>query len=342
MKNKATGNFLNNKTILITGGTGSFGKMFTQIAFSRYKLKKLIIFSRDEFKQYEMQQTFDHPDIRFFIGDVRDKSRLLRAFEGVDYVVHAAALKHVPTAEYNPFEVIKTNVIGAQNVIDVSIDTGVKKIVALSTDKAASPINLYGASKLCSDKLFISGNSYVGAKATRFCVVRYGNVIGSRGSVIPLFIKLRKTGTLPITDEKMTRFWITLKQGVEFVFKAFERMNGGELFVPKIPSTSISDIAKAIAPKCKIKIVGIRPGEKLHELLITKEDGRKTLEYPGYYVIGATAESWSSTKPIKNTGKPVKAGFEYSSDNNPMWLSFAKTKQLIDKYCRENDKDLLR
>lgn len=332
-----------NKTILITGGTGSFGKMFTKIVLSLYKPKKLIIFSRDEHKQYEMHKEFNDDQIlRFFIGDVRDKSRLFRAFEGVDYVVHAAALKHVPTAEYNPFEVIKTNVMGAQNVIDVSIDVGVKKVVALSTDKAASPINLYGASKLCSDKLFISGNSYVGKKITRFSVVRYGNVIGSRGSVIPLFLKLRGTGTLPVTDEKMTRFWVTLKQGVDFVLKTFEWMRGGELFVPKIPSTNILDIVKAIAPECKIKIIGIRPGEKLHELLITKEDGRNTLEFPNHFIIGANTEYWSTNRSTKNIGKPVKNGFEYSSDNNPMWLSFAKTKKLIEQYCKENDKDLLR
>ncbi|MGR3219389.1 MAG: UDP-N-acetylglucosamine 4,6-dehydratase (inverting) [Candidatus Anammoxibacter sp.] len=337
-----TDNFLDNKTILITGGTGSFGRKFTEIVFARYKPKKLIIFSRDEFKQYEMQQSFIRPEIRFFIGDVRDKSRLYRALEGVDYVVHAAALKHVPTAEYNPFEVIKTNVLGAQNVIDVSIDVGVTQVIALSTDKAASPINLYGASKLCSDKLFISGNSYAGKKATRFSVVRYGNVIGSRGSVIPLFLKLQSTGTLPVTDEKMTRFWITLNESVDFVLKAFKWMIGGELFVPKIPSTNIIDIAKAIAPECKINITGIRPGEKLHELLITNEDGRRTSEYADHFVIWPHAEYWGRIKPIKDIGKPVKADFEYSSDNNPMWLSFAKTQQLIDKYCKENAKDILR
>ncbi len=255
---------LNDKTILITGGTGSFGKKCTEIILKVYKPKKLIIFSRDELKQFEMAQIFSdkqYPCMRYFIGDVRDKERLYRAFNGVDYVIHAAALKQVPSAEYNPFEAVKTNILGAENVINVAIDKGVKKVIALSTDKAANPINLYGATKLCSDKLFIAGNSYVGKDDTIFSVVRYGNVVGSRGSVIPFFLKQRETGVLPITDPRMTRFWITLEQGVNFVLNCLERMVGGELFVPKIPSMNIMDLVKAIAPECKTKIIGIRPGK---------------------------------------------------------------------------------
>ena len=254
---------LNGKTILVTGGTGSFGKKFTRMVLDRYDVNKLIIFSRDELKQAQMRAEFgDNPKLRFFIGDVRDKERLYRAFDGVDVVIHAAALKRVPECEYNPFEAIKTNVIGAQNIIDAAIDRGVSKIVALSTDKAVNPINLYGATKLCSDKLFIAGNSYVGSKDTRFAVVRYGNVVGSRGSVVPLFLQLKEAGKLPITDPRMTRFWITLEEGVEMVFATLEKMQGGEIFVPKIPSMKITDLAEAIAPECELEIVGIRPGEK--------------------------------------------------------------------------------
>lgn len=314
---------LNNKTILITGGTGSFGKKCTGIILKRYKPRRLIIFSRDELKQFEMAQEF--PDskydcIRYFIGDVRDKERLYRAFHNVDYVIHAAALKQVPAAEYNPFEAIKTNVLGAQNVINVAIDQGVKKVIALSTDKAANPINLYGATKLCSDKLFIAGNSYVGQDKTIFSVVRYGNVVGSRGSVIPFFLKCRETGVLPITDPRMTRFWITLEQGVNFVLSSLERMVGGELFVPKIPSMNIMDLAKVIAPECKIEIIGIRPGEKLHELMITRDDVRRTLEFDDYYLIQPEFYFWKR-RYNHDTGKPVPEDFEYNSGTNPWRLT---------------------
>ncbi|HPZ63397.1 MAG TPA: UDP-N-acetylglucosamine 4,6-dehydratase (inverting), partial [Halanaerobiales bacterium] len=284
---------LNGKTILVTGGTGSFGKKFTRMVLDRYDVNKLIIFSRDELKQAQMRAEFgDNPKLRFFIGDVRDKERLYRAFDGVDVVIHAAALKRVPECEYNPFEAIKTNVIGAQNIIDAAIDRGVSKIVALSTDKAVNPINLYGATKLCSDKLFIAGNSYVGSKDTRFAVVRYGNVVGSRGSVVPLFLQLKEAGKLPITDPRMTRFWITLEEGVEMVFAALEKMQGGEIFVPKIPSMKITDLAEAIAPECELEIVGIRPGEKLHESLITGSDARHTLEFENYYIIQPEFSWW--------------------------------------------------
>ncbi|NLL52523.1 MAG: UDP-N-acetylglucosamine 4,6-dehydratase (inverting), partial [Peptococcaceae bacterium] len=278
---------LNNQTVLITGGTGSFGKKFCQIVLDKYPdINRLIVFSRDELKQYEMAQQFDnHPKLRFFIGDVRDKERLYRAMDGVDYVVHAAALKQVPAAEYNPIEAIKTNIGGAENIVNVAIDRGINKVIALSTDKACNPINLYGATKLCSDKLFIAGNAYAGGKVTRFAVVRYGNVVGSRGSVVPFFIKCREKGKIPITDPRMTRFWITLEQGVNFVLKSFERMRGGELFVPKIPSMNIMDLAKAIAPECETEIIGIRPGEKIHEYMISEEDARNTIEYSDYFVI---------------------------------------------------------
>jgi len=281
---------LDGKNILITGGTGSFGTKCTEVILKRYKPNKLIMFSRDELKQFEMEQVFSvqkYPCMRYFIGDVRDKERLHRAFQGVDYIIHAAALKQVPAAEYNPFEAVKTNILGAQNVINVAIDQKVKKVVALSTDKAANPINLYGATKLCSDKLFIAGNSYVGPDDTTFSVVRYGNVVGSRGSVIPFFIKQKKNGELPITDPRMTRFWITLEQGVDFVLQCLERMVGGELFVPKIPSMNIMDLAKAICPECKTKVVGIRPGEKLHEVMIPIDDVMHTVEFDKYYVIKA-------------------------------------------------------
>ena len=323
---------LNNKTILITGGTGSFGKKCTEIILNNYKPEKLIIFSRDELKQFEMGQVFsekDYPCIRYFIGDVRDKDRLARAFDGVDYIIHAAALKQVPTAEYNPFEAIKTNVIGAENIINMAIDKGVKKVVALSTDKAASPINLYGATKLCSDKLFIASNVYSGWHKTRFSVVRYGNVVGSRGSVIPFFKKMRKTGTLPITDPRMTRFWITIEQGVKFVLYCLDSMNGGELFVPKIPSMNIMDLAKAIAPECKYDIVGIRPGEKLHEVMITEDDARHTLELEDYYIVEPEFNWWSSEKHMSNGGKPVAEGFRYASDTNDRWLTVEELRKLI-------------
>jgi len=319
---------LDGKTILVTGGTGSFGKKFTRMVLDRYDVNKLIIFSRDELKQAQMRAEFgDNPKLRFFIGDVRDKERLYRAFDGVDVVIHAAALKRVPECEYNPFEAIKTNVIGAQNIIDAAIDRGVSKIVALSTDKAVNPINLYGATKLCSDKLFIAGNSYVGGKDIRFAVVRYGNVVGSRGSVVPLFMKLKNTGKLPITDPRMTRFWITLEEGVEMVFTALEKMQGGEVFVPKIPSMKITDLAKAIAPECELEIVGIRPGEKLHESLITASDARHTLEFDNYYIIQPEFSWWRLGN--HKDGKPIEEDFEYTSDKNEEWLTVEEMREML-------------
>jgi UDP-N-acetylglucosamine 4,6-dehydratase len=324
---------LNDKSILITGGTGSFGKKATKIILNKYKPKRLIIFSRDELKQFEMSQIFpfsEYECIRYFIGDVRDKERLYRAFQGVDFVIHTAALKQVPAAEYNPFEAIKTNIIGAQNIINVAIDQGVKRVVALSTDKAANPINLYGATKLCSDKLFIAGNAYVGREQTTFGVVRYGNVVGSRGSVIPFFLKQKENGILPITDPRMTRFWITLEQGVEFVLWCLEHMCGGELFVPKIPSMNILDLAKAIAPECETKIVGIRPGEKLHELMITRDDSRQTLEFDTFYVIQPDFQFWDR-RCSWNGGDSVPEQFEYSSESNPWRLSIEEMRELIRK-----------
>lgn len=323
---------LNDKTVLITGGTGSFGKKCTRIILNRYKPKRLIIFSRDELKQFEMEQEFPaskYECLRFFIGDVRDKERMYRAFRNVDHVIHAAALKQVPAAEYNPFEAVKTNVLGAQNVINVAIDQKVKKVIALSTDKAANPINLYGATKLCSDKLFIAGNSYVGHDSTKFSVVRYGNVAGSRGSVIPFFLKCRETGTLPITDPQMTRFWITLEQGVDFVLKCLETMVGGELFVPKLPSMNIMDLAKLIAPECKTEIIGIRPGEKLHEVMIPKDDARRTIEYANRYIIQPEFAYWGK-RFTNNGGKPVAEDFEYNSGENTWMLTPAEMREIID------------
>ncbi|HEX9024264.1 MAG TPA: UDP-N-acetylglucosamine 4,6-dehydratase (inverting) [Geobacteraceae bacterium] len=322
---------LEDKTILITGGTGSFGKKCTKILLENHRPKKVIIFSRDELEQFEMAQEFSvehYPGLRYFIGDVRDKERLNRAFQGVDIVIHAAALKQVPAAEYNPFEVVKTNIIGAQNVINAAIDQGVKRIIALSTDKASNPINLYGATKLCSDKLFIAGNAYCGRNETIFSVVRYGNVIGSRGSVIPLFLKQKATGVLTITDPRMTRFWITLDQGVDFVLQSLERMVGGELFVPKIPSMKITDLARAIAPEAQIKVVGIRPGEKLHECMITRDDAANTLEYDDHYVI--KPNFWYFERRFNdNHGKAVPDDFEYSSGTNSRWLTTAELQQVL-------------
>ncbi|MFH1369600.1 MAG: UDP-N-acetylglucosamine 4,6-dehydratase (inverting) [Elusimicrobiota bacterium] len=316
------------KTILVTGGTGSFGKKFAKIALDFYKPAKLIVYSRDEFKQFEMRRQFSqYKNIRFFIGDVRDKERLWRAFHGVDYVVHAAALKQVPSMEYNPTEAIKTNIIGAMNIIETALDRNVKKIVALSTDKACNPINLYGATKLCSDKLFVAGNSYSGADGTRFSVVRYGNVIGSRGSVVPFFMEQKEKGILPITHPEMTRFWITLEQCVRFVIKSFERMEGGEIFVPKIPSTNIVDLAKAIAPECKTEIVGIRPGEKLHEVMISEDDAYNTKELNDCFIIQPAFHWWS--KDFHSSGKDVSEGFKYASNTNKDFLSIAEIKKLL-------------
>jgi UDP-N-acetylglucosamine 4,6-dehydratase/5-epimerase len=328
---------LDNKVILVTGGTGSFGKKFVETMLSSHKPTKIIIYSRDELKQFEMQQLEKFQStktkVRYLIGDVRDLSRLTRAMDGVDIVIHAAALKQVPAAEYNPFEAVKTNIIGGQNVIDASFATGVQKVIALSTDKAAAPINLYGATKLTSDKLFITANNYRGTHEIKFSVVRYGNVMGSRGSVIPYFIEKKKTGVLPITDERMTRFSITLKEGIDFVLQCFGIMWGGELFIPKLPSYKISDVAEAIAPECKHEIVGIRPGEKLHEEMITVSDGMNTIEYSDYYVVVPAIRQWSKMKfidesNIKN-GKPCDEGFSYSSDTNDHFLSIGELRQLI-------------
>lgn len=322
---------MKNSTILITGGTGSFGHTFVPMTLTRYNPRKIIIFSRDEMKQWEMAKKFGNDDrVRFFIGDVRDKDRLYRALDGVDYVVHAAATKIVPTAEYNPFECIKTNVNGAMNLIDACIDKGIKSVVALSTDKASSPINLYGATKLTSDKLFVAGNAYSGEHGTRFSVVRYGNVMGSRGSVIPFFLSIRDKGALPITDMRMTRFMISLEQGVELVWHAFEDMVGGEIYVKKIPSMKVIDLARVIAPECKLQVVGIRPGEKLHEQMIGAEDSHYTFEYLEHFKILPTINDWGiSPERIKN-GKKVPEGFVYSSDNNSQWMTDADLKAWID------------
>jgi len=319
---------LTNRTILITGGTGSFGKKFTEVVLKKYKPKKLIIYSRDELKQYEMQELFKaYKNIRFFIGDVRDKDRLLMAFHGVDFVLHAAALKHVPAMEYNPAEAVKTNTIGAMNIIDVAIERNVKKVIALSTDKACNPINLYGATKLCSDKLFIAGNSYSGSAKTAFSVVRYGNVVGSRGSVVPFFKQKMKEGALPITDRRMTRFFITINQAVDFVIRCFEIMHRGELFIPRIPSVRIVELARVMAPKCKIKFTGIRPGEKLHEAMISEDDARNTLEFKDYYIVKPSFPWWDDKNHYK--GKRVPDGFRYSSDTNKIWLEGKRLKKFL-------------
>lgn len=318
---------LNGKNILITGGTGSFGKQFTKTILARYKPNKIIIYSRDELKQYEMAQKYNDKCMRYFIGDVRDKDRLIKAMSGVDYVVHAAALKHVPIAEYNPMECIKTNINGAQNVIDAALACGIQKVIALSTDKAANPINLYGATKLASDKLFVAANNITGDKPISFAVVRYGNVMGSRGSVIPFFEKLIREGAreLPITDERMSRFWITLQEGVDFVLKNFERMHGGEIFVPKIPSMNVIDVARTIAPTLKHTIVGIRPGEKMHEVMCPEDDSHLTIEFDDHFVIQPTIQF--SHKPnyhinaLGEKGSSVPYGFAYRSDNNTDWLT---------------------
>ncbi|HDY87624.1 MAG TPA: UDP-N-acetylglucosamine 4,6-dehydratase (inverting) [bacterium] len=320
---------LNGKTVLITGGTGSFGKKCTEIILSEYKPKKLIIFSRDELKQFEMSQKWNankYPSMRYFLGDVRDKERLNRAFHDVDYVIHAAALKQVPAAEYNPEEFIKTNIMGAMNIIDAALLNGVKKVIALSTDKACNPINLYGATKLCSDKLFVAANVYTGQDQPVFSVVRYGNVVGSRGSVVPFFKERAKTGVLPITDERMTRFWITLDQSVHFVLRSMEIAKGAEIFVPKIPATKIVDLAKAIAPECSHEVVGIRPGEKIHETLIGEDEGRNTIEYKECYVIKQNI----SDTTINSEGKLCAEGFHYNSSNNPETISIEELQGVLD------------
>lgn len=326
------------KNILITGGTGSFGKTFIQQLFAQHKPERVIVFSRDELKQFEMQQSeeFQKPTMRFFLGDVRDKERLVRAFNGVDTVIHAAALKQVPAAEYNPSEFVKTNIIGAMNVVDAAITAGVKRVVALSTDKAASPVNLYGATKLCSDKIFISANSYAGGSDTRFSVVRYGNVMGSRGSVVPLWLKqAREKNEVTITDARMTRFSMTLEKASDFVLQCLQNMQGGELFVPKIPSYRLLDLAKVVAPEAKIKTIGIRPGEKLHEAMITADDSFNTIEYPGYYVIQPAHHSWGGLGPMAG-GKKVKEGFAYTSDNNTAWLENKDLQAHIEQILEEH------
>ncbi|HKK13415.1 MAG TPA: UDP-N-acetylglucosamine 4,6-dehydratase (inverting) [Gammaproteobacteria bacterium] len=323
---------LDGKVILVTGGTGSFGHKFTETVLERYSPKKLIIFSRDELKQYEMSQRFPehhYRNIRYFVGDVRDRDRLYRAFDGVDIVVHAAALKQVPSCEYNPMEAVKTNVLGAANVIDAALDRHVEKVVALSTDKAANPVNLYGATKLCSDKLFTAANNYSGPRSTRFSVVRYGNVMASRGSVIPFFMKMRETGVLPVTDARMTRFWVTLQQAVDFVLDSLVTMNGAEVFVPKIPSMRIMDLARAIGPDCKTQLVGIRPGEKLHEVMVPEDDAHRTLEYDDRFVIlpsycGEQLERYA----MQTRGQVCAEGFRYSSDLNTWWLTVDELKDI--------------
>ena len=323
---------LTNSSILLTGGTGSFGHFFVPMTLAKYNPRRLVIYSRDEMKQWEMAKIYGHDDrVRFFIGDVRDKERMVRALNGIDYVVHAAATKIVPTAEYNPFECVKTNVNGAMNLIDACLDARVKRIVALSTDKASSPINLYGATKLTSDKLFIAGNAYAGSGETMFAVVRYGNVMGSRGSVIPFFLSLADKGELPITDARMTRFMITLEEGVELVWHAFEDMVGGEIYVKKIPSMKVTEIANAIAPEAEQKIVGIRPGEKLHEQMIGLEDAPHTYEYPGHYKILPAIHNWSKDEKRINGGKSVEPDFTYCSDNNKEWMTIEKLRAWIEQ-----------
>jgi UDP-N-acetylglucosamine 4,6-dehydratase len=324
---------LENTRVLITGGTGSLGRKLTQIILSGTKAATVVVYSRDEFKQFQMQQAFGDAEqrrLRFFIGDVRDCDRLKRAFEGVDHVIHTAALKQVPAAEYNPFEFVKTNILGAQNVIDAALDTNVKHVVALSTDKAANPVNLYGATKLCSDKLFVAGNSYVGTRRpTRFSVVRYGNVVGSRGSVIPFFLAKRKEGVLPITDERMTRFWLTLDQGAALVLNALRDMKGGEVWVPRIPSMRMVDLARVIAPDCRFKVIGIRPGEKLHEVMIPVDDGRLTLEFEDHFIIKPSFPWWDAKGDAEKGGRRCADGFYYGSDNNTEWVSDADLARMI-------------
>jgi UDP-N-acetylglucosamine 4,6-dehydratase (inverting) len=325
---------LKGKSILITGGTGSFGKKFVEMTLKQHPgVERMVIYSRDELKQYEMQQMFsvkEYPQVRYFIGDVRDRDRLIRAFEGIDTVIHAAALKQVPACEYNPFEAVKTNIMGAQNVIEAAIASGVKQVVALSTDKAAAPINLYGATKLCSDKLFTAANQFRGKRDLNFSVVRYGNVMGSRGSVIPFFLNERHKGIIPITDERMTRFSITLEDGVNLVYYAIQHMWGGEIFVPKIPSYRITELAEALAPACKLEYVGIRPGEKVHEEMITETDALNTVEFDTYFVILPSYPLWDQDKFVKTyNGHSCAPGFRYNSGENTEWLSVEQIRELV-------------
>lgn len=331
MLNKSDLNYLSKKRILITGGTGSLGNQLTSMIIDSIPDATIIILSRDEFKQFEMKARFtleEQQRIRFFLGDVRDKDRLYRAFEGVDYVIHTAALKQVPAAEYNPFEFIKTNVMGAENIINAAIDNDVKNVVALSTDKAANPINLYGATKLCSDKLFVSGNNYSGLHPTQFAVVRYGNVVGSRGSVVPFFLKKRKTGDLPITHEEMTRFWITLEQGASLVLNALRDMKGGEIYVPRIPSMKIMELARVVGPECDRPVTGIRPGEKIHEVMISEDDARNTLEFEDHYIIQPAHKWWTQNEQYAE-GIPCPEGFAYSSGSNDRWVSDEEMVEMI-------------
>jgi len=318
--------------ILVTGGTGSFGKKFIEIMLAEYTPAKLIVFSRDELKQHEMRVSgFDHPNLRYFIGDVRDQLRLRRAMHGVDIVVHAAALKQVPACEYNPMEAIKTNILGSSNVIEAALDSGVEKVMALSTDKAVNPINLYGTTKLAAEKLFIQSNAYAAGTATRFSCVRYGNVVGSRGSVIPIFLKQRQNGKLTITDTRMTRFWLTLEQGVRFVIRCTEQMHGGEVFIPKIPSTRIVDLARVIAPDAELEVVGIRPGEKLHEVLIHEDEARSAVELDDMFVVQPSSELWFG-HDWQDKGHPLQDGFRYTSETNPQWLTVDQIHALIASY----------
>ena len=318
----------NDKIVLVTGGTGSFGKKFTKALLTEKNPKKVIIFSRDELKQHEMRTAgFDDPRLRYFIGDVRDRERLVRAMHGVDIVVHAAALKQVPACEYNPMEAIKTNIMGTSNVVEAALDSGVEKVLALSTDKAVNPVNLYGATKLAAEKLVIQSNAYAAGKATRYSCVRYGNVVGSRGSVVPLFLKQRASGKITITDDRMTRFWLSLEQGVHFVIDCIEQMAGGEVFVPKIPSTTIVDLAKAIAPEAEIEIIGIRPGEKLHEVLISEDEARGTVERENMFIVKPPETLWK--RDLTYEGQPLPDGFRYSSDNNSEWLDLEGIKQFV-------------
>lgn len=321
---------LDKQVVLITGGTGSFGRKLVEILLRKHKPKKVIVFSRDELKQLELREKFCDDRLRFFLGDIRDVDRLRRAFQEVDIVVHAAALKQVPACEYNPFEAVKTNILGAQNIIDAAIDCGVKRVVALSTDKAVNPVNLYGATKLVHEKLFVDGNAYTGQRQTRFTVVRYGNVVGSRGSVIPLFVEKRRTGVIPVTDKRMTRFWIALEDSVEFVLKCLATMRGGEIFVPKVPSMRITDLAAVIAPDCKLEYVGIRPGEKLHEMLIQSDEARRGVEYEDFFVIlpeptAFRVDGWKD-------GRVLPKRFVYSSDTNSKWLTPSQMKVMLARF----------
>ena len=316
------------ESILVTGGTGSFGKKFVEIMLRDYQPQRLVVFSRDELKQHEMRTSgFDHPSMRYFIGDVRDVERLKRALSGVTVVVHAAALKQVPACEYNPFEAIQTNIMGGRNVIDAALDQGVRRILALSTDKAVNPINLYGATKLCAEKVFVQANAYAGARNTRFSCARYGNVVGSRGSVIPVFLEQRRRGKITITDPRMTRFWLTLEQGVKFVIRCLEQMHGGEIFVPKIPSMRLVDLAETVAPGCQVEYIGIRPGEKLHEVLVSEDESRQTLETEDMYVIQPSHPWWKSENWVG--AKPLREGFRYSSDSNERWLTRRELEELV-------------